>query len=488
MSNLNARNVNKVVRKKVVVNHEGATNFSVNAKEAFVSIATTSMVSDKFYENRDKGIEGLVDALVALKNSDPEFVLKVAAYARKEMNMRSAPQIILVECANRDEFKPYISKWAPLIMGRADEPVDAMAYQLSKYGKPIPNSLKRAIKKRLEAFSEYQITKYQKKDATVKMADVIKITHPNLGEFGKKILEGTASVDTWEKNLSTGVGESKKESWELSVPKMGYMALLRNLRNMIKEDVDLTIFRGVLDTLRDSDQVAKSKQFPFRFFSAHQELGKTVYGLNANQKKMTNLALVALAEAMNHSVKNVNIEGDNLFLADSSGSMGQSVSDKSSVDCVDIALLMGCMGVAKSDSSELWTFDTDVNERIVRKTIPILDQTSDIRKHCHGGATYLHKALSKLVKSGKKFDNIIVLSDYQCYGDRSCDTIWRQYLAINPTAKLYMVDLRGYNKGTPFKKDKDNVFVFSGWSEKILEMIGADASGLTQEIESWNPF
>lgn len=496
MSNLNARNENKTVRVKKVVNHGGEENFNVNAKESFVSIATTSMISDKFYETRDEGIQNLVDSLSALKKSDPEFVLKVAAYARKEMNMRSAPQIILVECANRDEFKPYISKWAPLIMSRADEPVDAMAYQLLKYGKPIPNSLKKAIKSKLETFSEYNLAKYQRKNSTVKMADVIKLTHPNLGEVGKKILEGTASADTWEKNLSSGVGDSKKESWEISIPKMGYMALLRNLRNMIKEEIDLKLFKTVLGKLSDKDQVKNSKQFPFRFFSAHRELEQMTMGINPNQLKMVNLALEALGKAINHSVSNVNIEGHNLFLIDSSGSMSSSVSDKSKIDCIDIGLLLGCIGVNKSDSSELWTFDTVTNVRKVRKTLPILDQVSNIRQHCHGGATYLNTALELLNTTGKKFDNIIVVSDYQVYTDRGWGSshpsthqaLWKKYLSTNPDAKMYSIDLRGYDKGTPVKKDANNVFLFSGWSEKILEMIGADSSGLVQEIESWNPF
>jgi len=495
MSNLNARNENKTVRAKRVVNHGGGDNFTVNAKENLVSIATTSMISDKYYETRDEGIQNLVDALVALKKSDPEFVLKVAAYARKEMNMRSAPQIILVECANRDEFKPYIAKWAPLIMSRADEPVDAMAYQLLKYGKPIPNSLKRAIKNRLEKFSEYNLAKYQRKTSTVKMADVIKLTHPNLGEIGKKILEGTASADTWEKNLSTS--ENKKGAWETSIPIMGYMALLRNLRNMIKEEVNIELFKTALRKLSDKEQVKNSKQFPYRFFSAHREL-EGMNGLNNNnQMKMTNLALAALATAMDHSVDNVNIEGHNLILVDSSGSMSSSVSDKSKISCVEVGLVLGCMGVNKSDSSELWTFDTETVVRKVRKTLPILDQVSDIRKHCHGGATYLNKALKLLNSSGKKFDNVIILSDYQVYSNNLSwggssatenGNLWKKYLQNNPEAKMYSIDLRGYAKGTPLKKDANNVFLFSGWSEKILEMIGADSSGLVQEIENWNPF
>ena len=154
------------------------------------------------------------------------------------------------------------------------------------------------------------------------------------------------------------------------------------------------------------------------------------------------------------------------------------------------------MGVRKSDSSDLWTFDTNVTQRRIRKSTPVLEQTYEIVKTCRGGATYLHKAFELLSKTGKVYDNIIVISDYQCYKDcgwgrnsRNPEQGWRDYKNdVAPEAKLFSIDVVGYNKGAPFSKGKDDTFFFSGWSEKILEMIGSSSVGLTQEIEEWNPF
>lgn len=495
MSNLNARNTNRTVRPKTTVNHEGEVSFTLTAKETLATIASTSLIGDKFYESKDEGLKNLVDSIVALSKSDPEFVLKTAAYARNVLNMRSLPQAILVECANRDEFKKYIAKWAPFIMVRADEPTDAMAYQINKFGKPIPNSLKRAIKKKLESFSEYQLSKYQGRNSSVKLADVVKLTHPNLGPVGKKILEGTAKVDTWESKLSATQGEDKSTAWAEAIPTMGYMALLRNLRNFIKEDIDNTVFKSVLTKIADKDQVKKSKQFPFRFYSAYVELDKARYTLK-NEAKI-NKAMDALAIAMDHAVDNVEIEGTNLFLVDSSGSMNQPVSNKSDVMAVDIACLLGCIGVKRSDASRLWTFDTTTKARNPNRTMPILDMTKALRAECRGGGTYFHLAMEKLIADGKKYDNIVVVSDFQCYeksdpwarASTTLQTLWKKYLGMHPDAKLHIIDSVGYNRGTPFKKDADNVHIYSGWSEKILEMIGNSSSvGLVHEIEEWDPF
>lgn len=504
MSNLNKKNVNRKVRAKTTVNHEGETSFTLNAKESIVNIASTSLISDKFYESKDEGLKNLAESIAAMRHVDPEFVLKTAAYARNVLNMRSVPQAILVECANRDEFKPYVSKWAPLIMVRADEPADAMAYQINKFGRsskggqPIPACLRRAIKKKIEGFNEYQLAKYRSGNSVVKLADVIKLTHPKLGDLGKKIIEGDLkNKETWESKLSATKGEDKSVAWEEAIPTMGYMALLRNLRNFIKEDIDDIVFKGVLAKIADRDQVKKSKQFPFRFYSAYVELDKARYTLK-NEAKI-NKAMDALAVAMDHAVNNVEIEGTNLFLVDSSGSMHQSISNKNSLMAIDVACLLGCIGVKRSDASRLWTFDTSVKARNPNRTMPILDMTKALRSGCHGGGTYFHLAMEKLIADGKKYDNIVVVSDFQCYertdgwamprNTVTPQTLWKKYLGSFPDAKLHIIDSVGYNRGTPFKKDVDNVHIYSGWSEKILEMIGNSSSvGLVHEIEEWDPF
>ena len=53
---------------------------------------------------------------------------------------------------------------------------------------------------------------------------------------------------------------------------MGYMALLRNLRNFIEKGVKEDSIQYVIDRLTNPEQVERSKQFPFRFYSAAKVL------------------------------------------------------------------------------------------------------------------------------------------------------------------------------------------------------------------------
>ncbi|KAA3681295.1 telomerase protein component 1 [Paragonimus westermani] len=77
---------------------------------------------------------------------------------------------------------------------------------------------------------------------------------------------------TWETELSKGGNTA--ESWRklILTGKLPYMAMLRNLRNIIKSGVSEIVHRAVINKLTNSRSVIASKQFPFRFFAAYSVL------------------------------------------------------------------------------------------------------------------------------------------------------------------------------------------------------------------------
>lgn len=54
--------------------------------------------------------------------------------------------------------------------------------------------------------------------------------------------------------------------------KLPFMAMLRNIRNMMKAGVSEKHHQWVIGKLTDEGAVVHSKQFPFRFFSAYTVL------------------------------------------------------------------------------------------------------------------------------------------------------------------------------------------------------------------------
>ena len=76
---------------------------------------------------------------------------------------------------------------------------------------------------------------------------------------------------TWEDVLSlAGNKVGKADLWAALIPSMGYMALLRNLRNFDEAGVSDEVAATVAARLSDPEQVAKSRQFPMRFLSAYR--------------------------------------------------------------------------------------------------------------------------------------------------------------------------------------------------------------------------
>ena len=123
------------------------------------------------------------------------------------------------------------------------------------------NRLSKQLQKGLQAafnrFDEYQFAKYNR-DTAIKLRDALFLVHPRAKDDAQqalfnKIVAGTLQPPyTWETELSTlgqagfDSEEAKaaafKAKWEELVDsgKLGYMALLRNLRNIQEAGVSYT--------------------------------------------------------------------------------------------------------------------------------------------------------------------------------------------------------------------------------------------------------
>ena len=121
----------------------------------------------------------------------------------------------------------------------------------------------------------------------------------------------TAAGMTWEDTLSlAGDHLDKRHVWEAIIPSMGYMALLRNLRNFDQAGLSDAVAGRVAAKLADPDEVARSRQFPMRFLSAYRAAKGS---LRWNH---------ALSTALEHSLSNIpQLPGRTLILIDTSNSM-----------------------------------------------------------------------------------------------------------------------------------------------------------------------
>jgi hypothetical protein len=517
MAKLNTATIktrNVVAEKELTVNKEGAPAYTLGAHKALIEGVLGAFWNEKLYYDTKGNSEAVVKAVRDVAAIEPKFVLQTAAYARNEMYMRTTPQVLLVEAANIPACKPFIREYAPKIIKRADELSEVIAYQLSKFGKPIPNALKKGIADAFANFDEYQLNKYDSDKSAVKLGDVLRLINrkkdypvtqamynylvndvvdaealPKIGALKQLLAKDTLDEEalsliktsgvTWE-TLISKFG-STKETWELVSPNMGYMALLRNLRNFQEKGV--SNFDEILATITDPEKVRKSKQLPFRFYSAYKEI---------SEQKVQR----AIAKAFDASINNVeNLKGRTAILVDTSGSMSSPLSAKSKVLYVEIASVLAAIAARKAENSVVIDFATNVSRVQVNPDDTLMTNVEKIRQAGNrlGGGTEAHKAFQEI--ANERFDTVILLSDMQCYNsddrrnfysrNNTVNDLWDEYVKRNPKAVLYSIDLSAYGTSqTP--SNSTNVRQLFGWSDKLLDLIRIDMGKDALEAEIRN--
>lgn len=283
-----------------------------------------------------------------------------------------------------------------------------------------------------------------------------------------------------------------RKTWEALIAsgKLGYMALLRNLRNILEAEVSAQSIAQVCTTLSNIHAVAKSKQLPFRFLAAYREIKEV-------QSDFTSKILDALETAVSHSVVNIrgfNSETSVLIACDVSGSMQKAISAKSKVLYYDIGLMLAMLLQSRCERVQTGMFgDTWKTIQMSRKNILANVQEFYNREGEVGYSTNGYLVIKDLIDRGKAVDKVLMFTDCQLWNSNgTIDTfgssipwLWRQYKKIAPRAKLYLFDLAGYGS-TPIDVQQDDVYLIAGWSDKIFDVLAAleDGESALAQIEN----
>ena len=119
----------------------------------------------------------------------------------------------------------------------------------------IPMVIKRGVAKAFNKFDEYQYAKSRTGHVCYSKGRNVPYAPARVRPLYDNIIAGTFPVpETWETYIS--VNGSTKENWSYILDKMGYMAIVRNLRNLIKHGVDEN---DIVDILTDKERVKQSK-------------------------------------------------------------------------------------------------------------------------------------------------------------------------------------------------------------------------------------
>ena len=531
---------------KTTRNHEGTKVHDLSSLETLFSKVLGSFFGEStFYENRnaEKDFVELVDTINKVPYEDREYVLKIALLGR-EHNMIQYPLAVLTACFNDERFKgdDFLDKngknklqyYSNRIIRRGRDIVDVMSTQISAYGfdrvpvyagkklvgykrdLPLPMQLRKALKYKLETFNDYQLSKALSESREVSMADCIKLLRPNEKVakvpkgFFSDVIEGKVQMGADTKQVQSELAKSKnknststikdvKESLDTST----VMAIVKNLVALHRAGVfdDKTAVKKIVDKLTDKKQVQKSRLLPFRFYSAWKEVNKlpSSYGVRA----VSDALITALDLSVDYMPK---IEGYNAILIDRSGSMQYPISSMSTVTAEEVALLLGAI-CFKQSVGEVYVFANQCQKiEGLSSRSTVIDLVEKIRKPYVGGGTSLDVALNTISTDARKgkFDNLILLSDNDCYYStgktfnlrgswysNSCsfDDIVSNMIKQGLIKKFYLNNLLG-NSFAVVNTDDFRKNLITGFSEKIVDVIniygvlGKGASDIRKVIDS----
>lgn len=440
------------------------------------------------------------------------------------------------------------------IVYRLDDMTEILACYLAQNGgkAKLPNALKKGFKDAIEHADAYQLAKYQMKGKTVSLVDIVNLVHPKEtdanglvtvpkdvfikaikgtkfaksrmpdttedGDFrvpalkalvlgilkqfntvedkntkaGKEVSEKVKSGELSVSEAATVLNEAKTDNFAelIKTKKIGYLALLRNLRNIIKTG-DNKVLDMACELLVDSKFIKSSLVFPHQI-----DLALEIMMLEFRGSELRKVAQ-ALDTAYLASIPNLTelfSPGKTAVVSDTSGSMqggwGQGVQigvnrkpAKINSSPVEKAALISAT-LAKGLDADLYQFGTRTAEIKYNPLDSIntikSNVTSQIGRVGHG--TVWRSILPELDKVGGKYDRIFIISDEQ--GGDGVEASVQAYKEKYGMPHIYCINLCGY--APVMLKQSSRVHRIYGYGADIYETakkVELDPKAIINEIK-----
>jgi 60 kDa SS-A/Ro ribonucleoprotein len=418
--------------------HEGAPAVRANAEQALRrSVMTCMLWEDTFYEDGEEIGKRIADLCAQVSF---ETLASIAIEAREQQNLRHVPLLIVREALRRFKGRQG-GDLIERVIQRPDELGELLSiYWAEKKDAPVPAQLKIGLARALKKFSEYQLGKWNK-DAAVKLRDVLFLSHakPKTEEQAalfKRIAENKlVTPDTWEVALSGGA--DKKTTFErlLAERKLGALALLRNLRNMLESGVSEDAIRAGLAA------VNVERVLPFRFIAAAKYAPRLEDALEATMLK-------CLAEVPK-------LSGKTALLIDHSRSMGDRISGRSELTRFEAAAAVAMILRETAERVRIFAYSDWCAEVPPRRGFAL---TTALRDAGHFGGTMTGAAVNAVYQAFPECERMIVITDEQSH-DR----------IPQPKGLGYIINVAAYKNGIGHGAWE----TINGWSEAVISYIQA---------------
>lgn len=411
---------------------EGGAAADITCEEALErSVMSCMLWEDGFYED-GQAISKRIMSLVPL--ADGAAAAAIAVRARTDGNIRHAPLLVAKELA-RLGFRE-IDDLLDRVILRPDEIVRFLSLYWGDGRCPLSKGVSRGLSRAFNRFDEYQLAKYDR-PGPIRLRDALFLCHAKPSDGGQAdVFRRLAKrrlrrPDTWE--TAALRGEDKKGAFIrlLSERRLGYLALLRNLRSMAEAGVPESLVSEAILARRGAGNV-----LPFRYVAAARACPR--------MERFLDKALVA---AINEDTP---MPGTTLVLVDVSGSMDWPLSKRSDMKRLDAA---ACLASVIPGDTRTLTFSNEVVEIPSRKGMAGVDAIFSSQPHM---GTKLGHAVTEAMKL--PYDRLVVITDEQSSDPVSC-----------PDGRpAYMINVGADKSGVGYGNGWVHV---DGFSESVLRYI-----------------
>lgn len=500
------------------VNEAGGAAYTLSNTGALAQYVCTGTLNKTFYATAETQLEKVVELCEGV---DPVFIAQCAVYAREKGHMKDMPALLLAILSIKDTAL-FAATFPRVITNGKMLRNFAQVIRSGAVGrKSFGSRAKRSIQQWLQSKTPRQLL-----IATIgnspTLADIIKMVHPKPVDETQKAMFGWIIGKPFDIEALPGLiqhyiraqdgngpvtdgmlqtlphrlltkHDLTEEDWRVIAMNSGWTAKRMNLNSFAKHGVFSGPIGGfaakeLAASLRDPENVRRSKCFPYQLLTAFQSVNDDV----------PTVIKSALQDAMEVAIENVpTITGNMAVLVDTSGSMGSPVTgyregSTTTTRCVDVAALVASAFLRKNqDGCTVVPFDTKVHQARLNPRDSVMSNAQTLASF-GGGGTNISCALKHLNDEGHEGRLVVIVSDNESwfknddysYWDSSTTTAqeWERYKQRNPEARLVCVDIAPY--GSTQVPTGEDVLNVGGFSDSVFDVI-ATFAGESPHLDHW---
>ena len=505
--NLFSTNAGRVLPPADAMNEAGGKAYQRSPEQALAQYASTGCFNQTFYANAD---EQLGQVLALCSEVSPEFIARTALYVRQQGFMKDMPALL---CA-------VLSMKSPGLMAEIFDRVIDNPKMLRNFVQMIRSGVvgrkslgtlpKRLVCQWLEGRSDAQLFTGSIGNSP-SLADVIKMVHPKPANAARTALLGyligrehdktllppiVQAYEKFKRNTNAGAVPVPDVPFQmlttLPLTKNDWCTIARNAswqttrmnlntfqRHGVFEQPEMVPI--VADRLRDREQIARARVFPYQLLVAYRNIGSS----------SPSLIREALQDAMEIAIENVPVtEGPIFVCPDVSGSMHSPITGErkvatSKVRCVDIAALVAAAMLRKNPQAEVIPFENNVVQCPLNPWDSVMTNARKLSELPAGG-TNCSAPLYELNRRQAKGDLIVYVSDNESWidsiphceacGRAATETMkqWELFKQRNPNSKLICIDIQPTR--TSQAAERNDIVNVGGFSDQVFKLI-SDVAG-----------